>query len=300
MAENGASPPLADPDGAASTFAAETADTDAGAPAPHTLTEAKRSHDRPPWEEPTKSPVTHKACTAVQGLSQTGGVDINDPDQSDHRGRIVHPLQPAHTGATFPRYQLADHNLPPSPVDHLVRPLTDLAPASTAECAITRDVPHRKAANTSSWAALSAHPATTLTDVNGSMAVYRCAKSGHMSPIDGGTMAPFSRRKEDMPLPTIGSAHNAMTHGGQEASRLRSPISGASINLKAPAPPFSDSHAAITFKRDHQYHPPDPLGHQEHEPPGSCAADDTVADTPMPLLPAEEKHFATSPGPCAK
>jgi len=299
-AENGALPPLADPDGAASTFAAETADTDAGVPAPHTLMEAKHSHDRPPWEEPTESPVTHKARTAAQGLSQMGGVDIDDPDQSDHRGRIIHLLQPAHTDATFPRYQLADHNLPPLPVDHLVHPLTDPAPASAAECAITHDVPHRKAANTSSWAALSACPATTLTDANGSMAVYRRAKLGHTSPIDGGTMAPFSRRKEDAPLPTIRSAHDTTTHGSQEASRLCSPVSGASVNLKAPAPPFSDSHAAIAFKRDHQYHPLDPLGHQEREPPSSCAADDTVADAPTPLLPAEEKHFATSPGPRTK
>ena len=103
-----------------------------------------------------------------------------------------------------------------------------------------------------------------------------------------------------MPSPTIGSVHDAMTHSGQEASHLCSPISGASVNHKAPAPPFSDSHAAITFKHNHPYHPLDLLGHQEVEPPGSCAADDTVADTPMPLLPAKEKHFATSPGPHAK
>jgi len=68
------------------------------------------------------------------------------------------------------------------------------------------------------------------------------------------------------------------------------------INLKAPAPPFSDSHAAIAFKHNYPYHPPDPLGHQEVELPGSCAADNTVANVPMPLLPAKEKHFATSPG----
>ena len=300
MVENGVSPPLADPDGAASTFAAETTDADTGAPTPHMPAEAKRSHDQPPWEKPTKSPITRKTRTTAQGLSQSGGVNTDDPNQSDHRGRTIHPLQPAHTNTTFPRYQLADHNLPPSPVDHLVRPLTDPAPASAAECAITCDVPHHEAVNTSSWATLSVRPATTLTDANGSMAIYQCAKLGHTFPIDGSTMAPFSRQKEDAPSPTIRSAHDATTHSSQEVSRLRSPVSGASVNCKAPAPPFSDSHAAIAFKHDHPYHPLDPLGHQEVKPPGSCAADDTVADMPMPLLPAKEKHFATSPGPRAK
>jgi len=51
---------------------------------------------------------------------------------------------------------------------------------------------------------------------------------------------------------------------------------------------------------DYQYHPPDPLGHQDVKPPGSCAADDMVANVPTPLLPTKVKHFAVSPGPCAK
>jgi len=193
MVENGASPPLADPNGAASTFAAETTDADTGVPAPCMPAEAKCSHNRPPWEKPTESPVTCKMCTTTQGLSQSGGINTDNPNQSDHGGCTVHPLQPAHTDTTFPLYQLTDHNLPPSPVDHLVCPLTDPAPASAVECAITRNMPHHEAINTSSWAALSACPATTLTDVNGSMAVYQCAKSGHTFPIDGSTMALFLR-----------------------------------------------------------------------------------------------------------
>jgi len=229
MVENGALPPLADPDSAALTFMAKTTDADTGMPAPCMPAEAKRSHDRPPWEKPTESPITHKTCTTVQGLSQSGSVNTDDPNQSDHGGHTIHPLQPAHTDATFPRYQLTDHNLPPLPVDHLVRPLTDPAPTSTVECAITCNMPHCKAINTSSWATLLARPATTLTDVNSSMAVYQCAKLGHMFPIDGSTMAPLSRQKEDTPSPTIGSTHNAMTHGSQEASCLCSPVSGASI-----------------------------------------------------------------------
>jgi len=296
--ENSASSPLADPDGAASTFAAETAD--AGAPAPCTLAEAKRSHDRPPWEEPTESPVTHKARPAAQVLSQTGGVDIDDPNQSDHGGHAVHPPQPAHIDAAFPHYQLAEHKLSSPPVDHLVRPLTDPAPASAAECDTTRDVPHREAVNTLTRAASPMCPATTSADASGIMAIYRRATSGHAFPIDGGTMPPFSRQQEDAPSPTIGSGHIATTHGGQEASCLRSPVSGTSVDPKAPAPPFPNNDAAIAFKRDHPSHTPDPLGHQERKPPGSRAADDTVADAPTPLLSAMEKHFAASPGPRAK
>ena len=120
MVENGASPPLADPNGAASTFVAETADADADAPAPRTPMEAKRSHNRPPWEEPTESPVTHKAHAAMQTPSQMGSVDINNPNHSDHGGHAVHLLQLACIDAMSPCYQPADHELSLSPMDHQV------------------------------------------------------------------------------------------------------------------------------------------------------------------------------------
>jgi len=296
--ENGAPPPCADPDGAAPTFTTETAD--AGAPAPCMPAEAKCSHDRPPWEKPIGNPVTCKVRTIAQGPHQTGSTDTDDPNQSDHRGHAVHPLQLAHIDATFLRHQLAIFKPFPISVDHQVPPHTDPAPASTAECTTTCNVPHREAVKTSNWAALAMCPATTFADANGTIAVYWHAKSWHAFPIDGGTMPPFLRQKENTPSPTIRSAYNTTTHGSQEASHLRSPISGASVNLKAPAPPFSDSHAAIAFMRDHQYHSPDPLGHQDVKPPDSHATDDTVPDTPTPLLPAKVKHFAASPGPHTK
>jgi len=294
-AEKGASPPLADPDGAVPIFAAETTDT--VAPDPRTLTEAQRSPDRPPWEDP----ITRKVHPAAQVLSQTGGIDIDDPNQSDHGGHAVHPLQPVHINAAFRCHQLADSKLISMPTDHQVPLSIDHAPDSAVENhIITHDVPHCGAVITFTWAALATRPDAIFSNANGSTAVKRRATSGHTFPIDGSTIPPFSRRQEDAPSPTIGSTHNAMTHSGQEASRLRSPVSGASVNLKAPTPSFPNSHTAVAFKRDHPSHPPDPLGHQEREPPGSCAADDTVADTPTPLLPAEEKHFAMSPGPRAK
>jgi len=159
--ETGASSPIADPDGAALTFAAET--TDAGAPTPHTPVEAKRSHNCPPWDDPILKPVTHKARAAVQTLSQMGGVNVDDLKLS-----------------SMPR-------------DHLVPPLIDLAPASAAVCNITCDVPQREVVNTSNRAAPAMRPATTLADANGVMAIHRHAKPGHTFPIDGSTMPPLSR-----------------------------------------------------------------------------------------------------------
>ena len=140
----------------------------------------------------------------------------------------------------------------------------------------------------------------SLADANGSMAVDWCAMPGHAFPIDSSTTTPFSRRQEDAPSPTIRSVHNAMMHSSQEALHPCSPISGAFVNPNAPAPMFSNNHAAVVFKCNHPYHPPDLLGHQEVELPSSCTTDDMVADAPTPLLSAMEKHFAASPGLCAK
>jgi len=295
--ENGALAPHTDPNGTEPVFMADTAD--AVTPDPCMHMEAKHSHDWPPWEEPTESPVICKAHTAAQGLSQMGSININ-PRQSDHGECIIHPLQPVHTDTTFPCYQLANHELSLSPVDHLVCPLTELAPASTVECPITCNVPHHEAVNTLTWAASATCPATTFADTNGSMAIYQHAKLGHGFPINGSTMPLFLRPQEAaLPL-TIRSGHIAMVHGSQEASHPYSPVSGTSVNPNAPAPSFPNNHAAVTFKCDYPYHPPDLLGHQEVKPPGPCAADNMVADVPTPLLSAKEKHFATSPGPHAK
>jgi len=163
MVENGAPAPHTDPDGQELVFAAKTTHTDADVPAPRTLAEAKCSHDCPPWDDPIPKPVTHKARAATQTLSQTGGVNVDNLKLS-----------------SMPR-------------DHPVPPLTDLAPASTAVCNITHDVPHCEAVNTLTWATSPMRPATTLADMNGVMAVHRCAKPGHAFPIDGGTMPPLLR-----------------------------------------------------------------------------------------------------------
>ena len=195
MEENGVPPLHTDPDGTVSTFMAET--TGAGAPDHCIPVEAKHSHGQPPWdkptEKPTDNPATCKACTVMQGPHQTSSINTNDPDQSDHGGHTVHPLQPAHTNATFPHYQLAIFKPFPISVDHQVPSHTDPAPATTAECTTTCDMPHRKAIKTSNWAVLVTCPATTFADTNGTITVYWHATSGHTFPIDGGTMPLFSR-----------------------------------------------------------------------------------------------------------
>jgi len=314
VVENSTLAPLADPNGAASTFAAET--VGAGAPDPCTLVKAKRSLNWPPWEKLTKRPVTCKACPVVQGLSQMGSININNPK----------PF--------------------PMPTDHQVPLSIDSTPVTTAESHIMHDVPHRKAIITPTWAALATcsdtiSTATTVAyfavkprpahleaakgsphypshtcglpftygdassplegnaHADNSTAVDQCATSGHTFPIDGGTTPLFSKRQETAFLPTT-SKHITATHSGKEALHPCSPVSCTLGDPKAPAPPLLINHAAIAFTCDHQHHPPDPLGHQEVEPPGSHAADNMVADAPMPLLPTKVKHFAMSPGPCTK
>ena len=91
-----------------SAFTAETADT--SALQPRMRAEAKRNLDKSP-EEPNDKSVTSEAHPIAQGLLQTGGLDIDN-----HK-----------------------------PLMALVPPLTvtDSAPGSATECAITQDMPHR-------------------------------------------------------------------------------------------------------------------------------------------------------------
>ena len=186
MVENGVPAPHTDPDNTASTFAVKNAHIDA--PAHCMPAEAKHSHDWPPWEEPTESPVTCKVCTATQGLSQMGNINIDNPNQSDHRGRIVHPPQLVCINSMFPCHQLANSKLFSMPTDHQVPLSINHTPDSTAENhIITHDMPHCRAVITFTWAMLAMRPDTISSNAN-------CrAKLGHMFPIDGGTMAPFSR-----------------------------------------------------------------------------------------------------------
>lgn len=196
-----------------------------------------------------------------------GGVDVDDPKQSNHGGCTVHLPQLAHIDATFRRYQLVDPKLFSTSIDHQVRHPTDQPPVSTVECAITRDVPHREAAVTFTWAAVATRSDTTSTAatvarfaakpgsahweaiewipryppdthdlhfMHGEQPTRVRSTSGHACPIDGSTIPPSLGRQEDVPSRTIGSGHVAATHGGKEASRPCSPIS---VTFCDPRPP---------------------------------------------------------------
>jgi hypothetical protein len=117
------------------------------------VVKAKHIPDKP-LEEPNEKPATSKAHPIIQGLHQTGSLDISDPKT------LLAPILP----------------------------LIDLAPASIAKCIITYDVPYCRAINTSSWAALAMCPDTTFPNANSSMAVNWHATSGHTSHINEGAI----------------------------------------------------------------------------------------------------------------
>ena len=134
-----------------------------------------------------------------------GSVDIDNPNQSDHRGCTVHLPQPVHIDTTLPCHQLTISKLFPISVGHQVHPLTDLAHASAAECNITCDVPHCEAVNTLTQAASPMYPATTFADANGVMAVHQHAMSRHAFPIDSSTTLPSLKRQETACPPPSGA-----------------------------------------------------------------------------------------------
>ena len=78
-------------------------------------------------------------------------------------------------GADASKMGISGVNPDPKPLsasmDHQVLHLTDLAPASAAECTITCNIPYRKAIETPNWAALAMCPDATLLNTNSYMAV---------------------------------------------------------------------------------------------------------------------------------
>jgi len=186
-----------------------------------------------------------------------------------------------------------------APVPHL----TDPAPASAAECAITRDVPHREAVDTSHWAVLATRPDAIFPNANGSMAVDRRATSEHAFPIDDSAICWPSRRQEDVSSTTPEYDNIAATHSSKEALCPPSPISIILGGFKAITNLFSDNHPPLAFMRDRHSHPPD-HAHQhaaQPDPTGPQPEDDTVADAPSnPSSSTKGTHFVASLGLHAK
>ena len=266
LMEDGVPAPPRDSKTRESTFAAETADAEALQP--RTRAEAKHSIDKPP-KEPIEKPATPKAHPFAQRLHQTGGLDVDD------------------------RKSLAA----------LAPPLTDPAPAGASNRAITHNMPHRGAVDTSNWAAPATRPDTTFLDANGSKAVDWRATSGRASLIDNSAICWPSRQQEDV-SPTISeSNHVPATRGSTEAFWSRSPASVTSSSSKTLTTPFSENYPPRAFTRDRQYHPP--VRAYRHaaqlNPSGLQPADDTVADAPNNTpTSAKGRHFIASLGLRAK
>ena len=194
-------------------LASATENTDPGAFEPHTIAAAR--------------------CSLDWSLCEKAIEETSPPDPSDQRGRAVRPLQPAYIDATFHHHHLAVLNSLPS-TDHQVPLPTHQASACTAECAITRDVPYREAADTT-WAALATPPAITLSNMNGDTAVDldRHATSGHASPIDGGTTPPLSKQQEGVSSPS------RATRSSAEVCWARRPVSHVFGDLESHPIPIS-------------------------------------------------------------
>jgi hypothetical protein len=218
MMEHDALAPPQDSKTKESAFTVKTADAEA--PQPCTLVEAKCIPDKPP-EEPIEKPVTSKVHPIVQEPHQMGGLYIDDPLSA--------------------------------PAPHL----TDPAPASATKHAITHNVPHCRAVNTSNWAVLATCPDTTFLDINGSMAIDWHATSGCASHIDNGTICWPLRQQEDVSSTTPENDHITAMHGGKEASCPCSPAPDTSGSFTALTTSISDTHPPLTFSCDCQYHPPD-------------------------------------------
>jgi len=174
-----------------------------------------------------------------------------------------------------------------APVPHLTGP----APMSTAECATTHDVPHRKAVNTPHWAALAMRPDAIFPGAHGSTAADQRATSGHIFPINNGTIRWPPRRQDDVSPTTPKYDNVAAMHGSKEASRPPSPVSITFVGFKALTTAPHDNHPPLVFTRDCHYHPPDHTHRHaaSHDPTSLQPIDNVVADMPSNphLLPRE-------------
>jgi len=220
--------PRKDPDGAELTVAATTADT--GAPDPHILVEAKRSHNWPHRDKPIEAkPAARMARPVAQGLSKPGVIDHVDT----HAKVARVAANPGHAHWEAVKRTLHHFlNTHDPPFAH-----------------IEASSPYEGYANANANAASS-----TAKD--------RRAISERTLPIDGGTTPSLSKPQDITLLPTSESGRVAATYSNKEASWLRSPDPDLVGGLKGPTTTFSTTTAALAPTRDrhHHHHPHQVLG----------------------------------------
>ena len=225
----------------------------------------------------------------------------------------------------------------PTPTDYPVTHLIDQAPVSTAACTVTHDAPYFEAISIPFAATLGpAHLESTkripltVSDtpdppsthakansptegsafVHSSTAEDRCATSGHVSSIDGGTLPRLSQWQEAALLSTTEHDHVAAMHGSTEAFWPCHLVSHAFGDFESHPVPFPSYRTATVFTHDHRHHPqPGHINVPHHltcwdikkglHPPVYYPVNDTAADALAPS-PAKEEHFTASPGLRAK
>ena len=96
----------------------------------------------------------HFEVTDLGELHWMLGIEV----KRDRPGRLVHLSQCAYIDAILRRYNLADLKPLSTPMDNQVHLSSDQAPASTAECAMMRDMPYCEAVGALNWAALATRP----------------------------------------------------------------------------------------------------------------------------------------------
>jgi hypothetical protein len=232
--------PHKDPDGAELTVAATTADT--GAPDPHILVEAKRSHNWPHRDKPIEAkPAARMARPVAQGLSKPGVIDHVDT----HAKVARVAANPGHA-----HWEAVKRTL-----HHFLN---------------THDPPFAHIEASSPYEGY----ANTNADAASSTAEDRRAIPERALPIDGGTTPPFSKPQDIAVSPTSGSGHVAATLSDKEASWLRSPDPGLFGGLKGPTTTFSTTTAALAPTRDrhHQHLPHQVLGDDPTEAPDEAPA----------------------------
>jgi len=84
------------------------------------------------------------------------------------------------------------------------------------------------------------------------------ATPGYAFPIDGGTVPRSLTQQETVPSPTAEGEYSVATHGGNEASWLRSLVSALFGTLKSPTTFLSETPAAAAPTRHRRYRPPAP------------------------------------------
>ena len=118
---------------------------------------------------PRPAPCLQASEAFAEDLDEAGGVTMTEdgvpaPLQDPKTMESAFVAKTADAEVPQPRMLAEAQHTTDKPLLALIPHFTDPAPASAAECAITRNVPYHGAVNTSDWAALATRSDTTFSD----------------------------------------------------------------------------------------------------------------------------------------